>query len=72
MSKYGIAKEALENAISQGEGGGWDKNEMLLTIIVSAVNEYRGSAGKAAARDALVYELGELSGNIDTQLIRSR
>ena len=72
MSNYGIAKEALEHAVSQGEGAGWDKNEMLLTIIVSAVNEYRGSAGKAAAREALVYELGELSGSIDTQLIRSR
>ena len=41
MSKYGIAKEALEHAVSQGEGAGWDKNEMLLTIIVSAVNESR-------------------------------
>lgn len=72
MSKYGIAKEALENAVAQGESAGWDKNEMLLTMIVSAVSEYRSAAGRAAAHDALVYELGELTGNIDTQLIRSR
>lgn len=72
MSKYSIAKEALQSAVSEGTGAGWDKQEMLLAMIVSAVNEYRGCAGKAAARDALVYELGELSGTIDTQLIRSR
>jgi hypothetical protein len=45
---------------------------MLLATIVSAVNEYKNAAGKPAAREALVYELGELSGAIDTQLIRSR
>jgi hypothetical protein len=72
MSKYAIANEAIESAVAQGTGAGWDKSEMLLAMIVSAVNEYRGCAGKVAAREALVYELGELSGNIDTQLIRSR
>lgn len=72
MSKYAIANEALESAVTKGNGTGWDKSEMLLAMIVTAVNEYRGCAGKEAAREALVYELGELTGSIDTQLIRSR
>lgn len=72
MSKYTIAKDALKQLIADGEAVGWSKDEMLLTMIVSAVSEYKTSAGKEAAREALVYELGELAGAIDTQLIRSR
>lgn len=72
MSKYGIVNEALAQLVADGESAGWDRKEMLLATIVSAVNEYKNSAGKAAAREALVYELGELSGAIDTQFIRSR
>ena len=72
MSKYKIVNSALTQLVAEGEGAGWEKSEMLLATIVSAVNEYKNAAGKKAARDALVYELGELSGAIDTQLIRSR
>jgi hypothetical protein len=72
MSKYKIVNSALAQLVADGESAGWDKSEMLLATIVSAVNEYKNAAGKKAARDALVYELGELSGAIDTQLIRSR
>ena len=72
MSKYAIAREALGQAVEQGSSEGLDRAEMLLTMIVSAVAEYREVAGKKAAREALTYELGELAGAIDTQFIRSR
>jgi len=72
MSKYGIVNAALAGLVAEGEGAGWNRDEMLLATIVSAVNEYKNCAGKTAAREALVYELGELDGAIDTQLIRSR
>ncbi len=72
MGKYAIAGEALENAVAEGGKAGWDRAEMLLTVIVSAVSEYRSAAGKDATRAALTYELGELGGEIDTQFIRSR
>ena len=72
MSKYKIVNAGLEELVAEGQKAGWDRSEMLLATIVSAVNEYKIAAGKPAAREALVYELGELSGAIDTQLIRSR
>lgn len=72
MSKYSIARDALGHAVAEGSGSGFEKDEMLLTMIVSAVSEYRQVAGKKAAREALTYELGELAGAIDTQFIRSR
>jgi len=72
MSKYSIAREALEQAIAHGADAGCDRAEMLLTMIVSAVAGYRETAGSKAAREALSYELSELAGAIDTQFIRSR
>jgi hypothetical protein len=72
MSKYAIAREALGQAVKAGAEAGFDRTEMLLTMIISAVSDYKEAAGKKAARDALSYELSELAGAIDTQFIRSR
>lgn len=72
MSKYAIAKNALEQAVAAGSEAGCDRADILLAMIVSAVSEYRSEAGAKATADALNYELGELAGAIDTQFIRSR
>lgn len=72
MSKYGHAKNAIAQAVTTGAAEGWDTNEMLLALIVSSIAEYAGVAGRDAAHDALIYELNELGGGIDTQFVRSR
>lgn len=72
MSKYALAKAAIEQAVTAGGDEGLDKEEILLALIVSTVDAYRNAAGRHAVRDALLYELGEVDGSIDTQFIRSR
>ena len=72
MSKYAIAKAAMEQALTEGGETGCDRADILLALIVCAVSEYRKEAGPKAAVEALNYELGELTGAIDTQFIRSR
>ena len=72
MGKYSLAKQAIDDAIRAGKAEGWDSADMLLALIVSSIAEYRQAAGTKAARDAVVYELGELEGAVDTQFIRSR
>jgi len=72
MSKYQHANAAIEQAVSAGTAQGLDKGEILLALIVASVAAYRTEAGKAATRDALLYELGEVEGATDTQFIRSR
>jgi len=72
MSKYAHAKAAIEQAVSAGIGEGLSREEMLLALIVSTVDAYRSEAGRKAVRDALLYELGEVDGTIDTQFMRSR
>jgi hypothetical protein len=72
MSKYQHANAAIEQAVSAGVADGLDKEEVLLALIVASVAAYRTEAGKAATRDALLYELGEVEGATDTQFIRSR
>jgi hypothetical protein len=72
MSKYQHANAAVEQAVSAGMAEGLDKEDVLLALIVSSVAAYRAEAGKAATRDALLYELGEVEGATDTQFIRSR
>ncbi|HEY5644490.1 MAG TPA: hypothetical protein VIS76_00985 [Pseudomonadales bacterium] len=72
MSKYAHAKSAIEQAVAAGTKEGLSRQEMLLALIVSTVDAYRTEAGKRAVREALLYELGEVEGNIDTQFLRSR
>lgn len=72
MSKYAHAKSAIEQAVAAGTKEGLSRQEMLLALIVSTVDAYRTEAGKRAVREALLYELGEVEGNVDTQFLRSR
>ena len=72
MSKYARANEAIEQAVQAGAEDGLDTADILLALIVSSISEYRKEAGTQAARDAVLYELGELDGSVDTQFIRSR
>lgn len=72
MSKYKHANAAIEQAVTAGTAEGLEKEEVLLALIVASVAGYRSEAGKAATRDALLYELGEVEGATDTQFIRSR
>lgn len=72
MSKYQIARDLLDDAAAKGESIGWDRGEMMLTVLVTAIEEYTKSAGKKAAVDALNYELSALGGTIDTNYLRSR
>ena len=72
MSKYAYAKSAIEVAVADGQQDGLDRGEMLLALLVSAVEEYKNAAGTDEARAALVYELDNLGGNVDTAFLRSR
>lgn len=72
MSKYQHANEAITGLLEAGANEGWDRSELLLALLVAGIAAYRAEAGTAAAREALLYELGELEGAIDTQFIRSR
>ena len=72
MSKYQHANAAIEQAVSAGTAEGLAKDDILLALIVASVAAYRSEAGRAATRDALLYELGEVEGATDTQFIRSR
>jgi hypothetical protein len=72
MSKYQHAASAIQQAIEAGQQEGLDKSDILLALLVSSVSQYRSEAGAAAVREALLYELGEVDGTVDTQFIRSR
>ena len=72
MSKYALANSAIRTAVEAAAGEGIDRADLLLALMVATVAEYRSAAGSAATRDALLYELGEVSGTVDTQFIRSR
>ena len=72
MSKYKHANAAIEQAVGAARAEGIAKEEVLLAMIVASVAAYRGEAGSASTREALLYELGEVEGATDTQFIRSR
>ena len=72
MGKYSHANVAIEAAVTDGDGEGFSRAEMLLALIVSAVHGYKETAGRDEARVALKYELDNLGGNLDTTFLRSR
>jgi len=72
VSKYTIAKAAIEQAVNAAAEKNVSRDEVLLAILVSAINDYQQAAGSKAARTALVYELDNLGGEIDTVFLRSR
>lgn len=72
MSKYSIAKGAIEQAVNTAAEKNVARDEVLLAILVSVINDYQQAAGRKAARTALTYELDNLGGEIDTVFLRSR
>ncbi len=72
MGKYTHANAAIEAAIASGKGEGFGRADMLLALIVSAVDDYKKTVGRDEARVALKYELDNLGGNVDTTFLRSR
>ncbi len=72
MGKYAHANVAIEAAIADGESEGFGRADMLLALIVSAVDGYKKDVGRDEARVALKYELDNLGGNVDTTFLRSR
>jgi hypothetical protein len=72
MSKYQHANAAIEQATEAGTREGLNREEILLALVVASIAAYRSEAGRAATREALLYELGEVEGTTDTQFIRSR
>ena len=72
MSKYSIAKAAIEQAVNAATEKNVARDEVLLAILVSVINDYQQAAGRKAARTALTYELDNLGGEIDTVFLRSR
>ena len=72
MSKYAFAKAGIQHAVDEARNGGVDKDDVLLALIVSAVDEYAKSAGREEAAKALTYELDQLGGGVDTVFLRSR
>ncbi len=72
MSKYAFAKAGIELAKQQAEEGNVDTSEVMLALIVSAVDEYARTAGREEARKALTYELDNLGGTVDTAFLRAR
>lgn len=72
MSKYSIAKSAIEQAVNSAAEKNVSRDEVLLAILVSVINDYQQAAGRKDARTALTYELDNLGGEIDTAFLRSR
>ncbi len=72
MSKYSIAKAAIEQAVISAAEKNVAEDEVLLAILVSVINDYQQAAGRNATRTALTYELDNLGGEIDTVFLRSR
>ncbi len=72
MGKYTYADAAIRIAIAEGESEGFGPADILLALIVSAVDGYKETAGRDEARIALRYELDNLGGNVDTTFLRSR
>jgi len=72
MSKYSIAKAAIEQAVTAATQEGIARDDVLLAMLVSVINEYQQVAGRKAARTALTYELDNIGGEIDTVFLRAR
>lgn len=72
MSKYSIAKAAIEQAVNAAGEKNIARDDVLLAMLVSVVNDYVQAAGRKAARTALSYELDNIGGEIDTVFLRAR
>ena len=53
MSKYSIAKAAIEQAVISAAEKNVAEDEVLLAILVSVINDYQQAAGRNATPHAL-------------------
>ena len=72
MSKYTIANTLIEQALTEAGKDGIKADELLLALLVATVESYKQAAGPKLTRDALKYELDNVSGGVDTVFLRSR
>lgn len=72
MSKYQLAQRCIDRAVEGAAELHLTRDEILETIIVSAVEALKNAAGAKRAADALRYELSNLGGEVDTVFLRSR
>ena len=72
MSKYGIARTAIDQAVKSAGEENVTRDEVLLALLVSVITDYQQAVGRKAARTALMYELDNIGGEIDTVFLRSR
>ena len=72
MSKYAIAKEAIDSAISTAAKSGWTDRDVLQALVTTAIGYYQQDAGAADTRAMLEYELANVSDRLDLDFIRSR
>ena len=72
MTKYTCAKAGIELAEQEAAAANVERSEVLLALVVSAVDAYKRCAGSDEARKALAYELDHLGGTVDTVFLRSR
>ena len=72
MSKYGIARTAIDQAVKSAGEENVTRDEVLLALLVSVITDYQQAVGRKAARTALMYELDTIGGEIDTVFLRSR
>ncbi|MGA0840530.1 MAG: hypothetical protein ACO3Z6_14190 [Pseudomonadales bacterium] len=72
MSKYTLAKKAMEDALAAASGTTTSPAEMLEALVVLSVAEFAKLAGGQRAADLLRYELANVGGDVDTVFLRSR
>ena len=72
MSKYSIAKAAIEQAVNAAAERNISREDVLLALMISVINDYAQAVGRKAARTALTYELDNIGGEIDTVFLRAR
>lgn len=72
MSKYSIAKAAIEQAVNAASNQNIGRDDVLLAMLVSVINDYTQVVGRKAAHAALTYELDNIGGGVDTVFLRAR
>lgn len=72
MSKYSIARAAIDQAVNAASEKNIARDEVLLAMLVAVINDYVQAAGRTVARTALTYELDNIGGDVDTVFLRAR
>ena len=72
MSKYTLARKAMDDAIAAAAGTSASPVDVLEALVVLAVAEFARLAGGNRASDMLRYELSNVGGDVDTVFLRSR